>query len=220
MKYRFLKFFCGIALLLISSMSRAEDIMAGDVIAFNDGYTTLIKLTDGIKILKNLGDEYIEFDLKSPDTNFEDDTHFWLSKDIGVHFSSAKNEDFASYDKDLLSAHMKWELEYWKKGCKKLESKTRNDLIGSKKDIRVTEVIMTTDNPNDQKEHKLFSITILAKHTVQAISISGPGVDSNSINIDKAIRDIVHSLHIVPTALDGKEIARINEGLFSKSRAK
>ena len=72
-------------------------------------------------------------------------------------------------DRDLLSAHAQWEIDYWHQHASRVESNIREDLIGPRKDVKVTEIRVYND-----KGAQLSSclIGLAAKDGVFALSLS------------------------------------------------
>ena len=48
-------------------------------------------------------------------------------------------------DNDVLSAHAQWEINYWHQHASRVESDTREDLTGTRKDVKVTEIRVYND---------------------------------------------------------------------------
>src|SRR5882757_9080307 len=48
-------------------------------------------------------------------------------------------------DTDLLAAHAQWEIDYWHQHASRVESNAREDLTGTRKDVKVTEIRVYND---------------------------------------------------------------------------
>src|SRR4051812_38176452 len=48
-------------------------------------------------------------------------------------------------DSDVLSAHAQWETNYWHQHVSKVETNNRAELIGTRKDVKVTEIGVYND---------------------------------------------------------------------------
>ena len=105
-------------------------------------------------------------------------------------------------DKDVLSAHAQWEIDYWHQRASRVESNNRADLIGTRKDVKVTEIRVYND-----KGAQLSSclIGLAAKDGVFALSVSPAKKD-----IDPLVKELVSSFKLVPRTLDAEETKRLS----------
>ena len=101
----------------------------------------------------------------------------------------------------VLSDHVQWELSYWREHARRAESVTRDDLRGSREDLRVTEIRI--DN-NEGTQTVIYMIGLASKEGVFALAIS-PAEKS----IDSLVRDIVGSFKLVQRKLDADETSRV-----------
>src|SRR5438034_10893158 len=72
-------------------------------------------------------------------------------------------------DKDLLSAHAQWEVDYWHQHASRVESNNRADRIGTRKDVKVTEIRVYNDKGAQLSS---YLIGLAAKDAVFALSLS------------------------------------------------
>jgi hypothetical protein len=106
-------------------------------------------------------------------------------------------------DRDLLSAHAQWEVDYWHQHASRVESNIRADLIGTRKDVKVTE-IRVYDNKGAQLSSYLIGLA--AKDGVFALSVSS----SAKKGLDQMVKELVSSFKLVPRNLDADEAKRLS----------
>jgi hypothetical protein len=85
------------------------------------------------------GNEYAEFRVIGNGSKLQDAYHILLQKGVGMMVSFVEKKELQN-DTDLLSAHAQWEIDYWHQHASRVESNTREDLTGTRKDVKVTEV--------------------------------------------------------------------------------
>jgi tetratricopeptide (TPR) repeat protein len=157
------------------------------------------------------GNEYVEFRVIGNGAKLQDPYHILLQKGVGMMVSFVDKKELQN-DMDLLSAHAQWELNYWREKANKVESTTREELSGARKDLRITEIRVFN------KEG--------ARMTSYLIGLgSGDGVFVLSISpidkgVDSMVKEIVHSFKLVHKKLDAAEIKRISSGLASPAPAR
>jgi hypothetical protein len=105
-------------------------------------------------------------------------------------------------DTDLLSAHAQWEIDYWHQRASKVESNTREDLTGTRKDVKVTEIEVYNDKGAQMSS---YSIGLAAKDGVFVLSISSAKRD-----VDPLVKELVSSFKLVPRKLDAEEAKRLS----------
>jgi hypothetical protein len=72
-------------------------------------------------------------------------------------------------DRDLLSAHAQWEINYWDQRASRVETNTREDLTGTRKDLMVTEIRVYND---EGAQMSSYLIGLGAKDGVFVLSVS------------------------------------------------
>ena len=105
-------------------------------------------------------------------------------------------------DTDLLAAHAQWEINYWHQHASRVESNTRKDLTGTRKDLKVTEVKVYNDKGAQLSS---YLIGLSAKDGVFALSLSPAKKD-----IDPLVKELVSSFKLVPRTLDAEETKRLS----------
>jgi hypothetical protein len=85
------------------------------------------------------GNEYAEFRVIGNGAKLQDAYHILLQKGVGMMVSFVEKKELQN-DRDLLSAHAQWEINYWHQHASRVESNIREDLIGIRKDVKVTEI--------------------------------------------------------------------------------
>src|SRR5207247_11187160 len=103
-------------------------------------------------------------------------------------------------DRDLLSAHAQWEIDYWHQHASRVESNNRADLIGTRKDVKVTEIREYNDKGAQLSS---YLIGLAAKDGVFALSVSPAKKD-----IDPLLKQLVSSIKLVPRNLNAEETNR------------
>src|SRR4051794_3495947 len=91
-------------------------------------------------------------------------------------------------DKDLLSAHAQWEVDYRHQRASRVESNNRADLIGTRKDVKVTEIRVYNDKGAQLSS---YLIGLAAKDGVFVLSVSPA-----KKNIDSLIKELVSSFKL------------------------
>jgi hypothetical protein len=104
-------------------------------------------------------------------------------------------------DTDLLSAHAQWEIDYWHQRAGKIESNTREDLTGTRKDVKVTEIKVYSDKDAQMSS---YLIGLTAKDGVFVLSVSPAKKD-----VDPLVKELVSSFKLVPRNLDAEETKRL-----------
>jgi len=166
-----------------------------------------IRAQEGYLGLFGHNSEYAKFQIEGKAIQLQDAYHMLLTSNTGMMVTFADKKEFGTGE-DLLSEHVKWELNYWRSNSAMVESNTRNDLIGGRKDIRVTEIKISR---GDGKYLNSYLIGLASKEGVFVLSISP--VDKN---IDPVVKKIVNSFTLVNKQLDAQEIKRISQELKSK----
>ena len=98
-----------------------------------------IKTSNGWNGAYAHGNEYAEFRVTGNGAKLQDPYHILLRKGVGMMLSFVDKKELQN-NTDLLSAHAQWEIDYWRQHASRVESNTREDLTGTRKDLKVTEV--------------------------------------------------------------------------------
>jgi len=114
------------------------------------------------------GNEYAEFRVIGNGAKLQDPYHILLQKNVGMMVSFVDQKELQN-DKDLLSAHAQWEVDYWHQHASRVESNNRADLIGTRKDVKVTEIRVYNDKGAQLSS---YLIGLAAKDGVFALSLS------------------------------------------------
>src|SRR6266536_6314811 len=105
-------------------------------------------------------------------------------------------------DKDVLSAHAQWETNYWRQHASRVESNNRADLIGTRKDVKVTEIRVYNDKGAQLSS---YLIGLAAEDGIFALSLSPATKD-----IDPLVKELVSLFKLVPRNLDAEETKRLS----------
>jgi hypothetical protein len=147
------------------------------------------------------GNEYAEFRVIGNGAKLQDAYHILLQKGVGMMVSFVDKKELQN-DSDLLSAHAQWEISYWHQHASRVESNIRADLIGTRKDVKVTEIRVYNDKGAQMSS---YLIGLAAKNGVFALSVSPAKKD-----IDPLVKELVSSFKLVPRNLDAEETKRLS----------
>ena len=160
-----------------------------------------VKTSNGWNAAYAHGDEYAEFRVIGNGAKLQDAYHILLRKGVGMMVSFVDKKELQN-DTDLLSAHAQWEINYWHQHASRVESNTREDLTGTRKDVKVTEVKVYNDKGAQPSS---YLIGLAAKDGVFVLSISPAKKD-----IDPLVKELVSSFKLVPRNLDAEEAKRLS----------
>ena len=161
-----------------------------------------IKTSNGWNAAYAHGNEYAEFRVIGNSAKLQDPYHILLQKGVGMMVSFVDKKELQN-DTDLLSAHAQWEINYWHQHASRVESNAREDLTGTRKDVKVTE-IRVYDNKGEQLSSYLIGLA--AKDGVFALSVSSPAKKG----VDPLVKELVSSFKLVPRNLDAEEAKRLS----------
>jgi len=147
------------------------------------------------------GNEYAEFRVIGNGAKLQDPYHILLQKGVGMMLSFVDKKELQN-NTDLLSAHAQWEVDYWRQHASRVESNTREDLTGTRKDVKVTEIRVYNDKGAQMSS---YLIGLAAKDGVFVLSISPAKKD-----IDPLVKELVSSFKLVPRKLDAEEAKRLS----------
>ena len=85
-----------------------------------------VKTSNGWNAAYAHGNEYAEFRVIGNSAKLQDPYHILLRKDVGMMVSFVDKKELQS-DRDLLSAHAQWEIDYWHQHASRVESNNRED---------------------------------------------------------------------------------------------
>src|SRR5204863_2727731 len=148
------------------------------------------------------GNEYAEFRVIGNGAKRQDPYHILLQKNVGMMVSFVDQKEL-QHDSDMLSAHAQWEIDYWHQHASRVESDSRADLIGTRKDVKVTEIRVYNDKGAQMSS---YLIGLAAKDGVFALSVSSPAKK----DIDPLVKELVSSFKLVPRNLDAEETKRLS----------
>ena len=147
------------------------------------------------------GNEYAEFRVIGNGAKLQDAYHILLQKGVGMMVSFIDKKELQN-DGDLLSAHAQWEIDYWHQHASKVESNIREDLTGTRKDVKVTEVKVYNDKGAQMSS---YLIGLAAKDGVFVLSVSPAKKD-----VDPLVKELINSFKLVPRNLDAEEAKRLS----------
>ena len=160
-----------------------------------------VKMSNGWKGAYAHGNEYAEFRVIGNGAKLQDAYHILLQKGVGMMVSFVDKKELQS-GSDLLSAHAQWEIDYWHQHASRVESNIREDLIGTRKDLKVTEISVYNDKGAQMSS---YLIGLAAKDGVFVLSISPAKKD-----VDPLVKELVSSFKLVPRNLDAEETKRLS----------
>ena len=147
------------------------------------------------------GNEYAEFRVIGKGAKLQDPYHILLQKGVGMMVSFVDKKELQN-DTDLLAAHAQWEIDYWHQRASKVESNTREDLTGTRKDVKATEIRVYNDKGAQMSS---YLIGLAAKDGVFVLSVSPAKEDA-----DPLVKELVSSFKLVPRNLDAEETKRLS----------
>src|SRR6476620_11955667 len=145
--------------------------------------------------------EYAEFRVIGNGAKLQDAYHILLQKNVGMMVSFVDKKELQN-DTDVLSAHAQWEINYWHQHASRVESDTREDLTGTRKDVKVTEIRVYNDKGAQMSSHL---IGLAAKDGVFVLSVSPAEKD-----VDPLVKELVSSFKLIPQTLDAEETKRLS----------
>ena len=144
--------------------------------------------------------EYAEFRIIGNSAKLQDAYHILLQKGVGMMVSFVDEKELQN-NRDLLSAHAQWEVNYWHQHASRVESNIREDLIGRGKDVKVTEIRVYNDRGAKMSS---YLIGLAAKDGVFVLSVSPAKKE-----VDPLVKELVGSFKLVPRNLDAEEAKRL-----------
>ena len=160
-----------------------------------------VKTSNGWNAAYAHGNEYAEFRVIGNGAKLQDAYHILLQKGVGMMVSFVDKKELQN-DTDLLSAHAQWEINYWHQHASRVESNIREDLTGTRKDVKVTEVKVYNDKGAQMSS---YLIGLAAKDGVFVLSVSPAKKD-----VDPLVKELVSSFKLVPRNLDAEEAKRLS----------
>ncbi len=144
--------------------------------------------------------EYAEFRIIGNSAKLQDAYHILLQKGVGMMVFFVDKKELQN-NRDLLSAHAQWEVNYWHQHASRVESNIREDLIGTGKDVKVTEIRVYNDQGAKMSS---YLIGLAAKDGVFVLSVSPA-----KKKVDPLVKELVGSFKLVPRNLDAEEAKRL-----------
>jgi len=160
-----------------------------------------VKTSNGWNAAYAHGNEYAEFRVIGKGAKLQDPYHILLQKGVGTMVSFVDKKELQN-NRDLLSAHAQWEIDYWHQHASRVEGNIREDLIGTRKDLKVTEITVYNDKGAQMSS---YLIGLAAKDGVFVLSVSPAKKD-----IDPLVKELVSSFKLVPRNLDAQETKRLS----------
>ena len=158
-----------------------------------------IKTANGWNAAYAHGNEYAEYRVIGNSAKLQDPYHILLQKNVGMMVSFVDKKELQN-DSDVLSAHSQWETNYWHQHASRVESDNRADLIGTRKDVKATEIRVFNDKG---AQISSYLIGLAAKDGVFVLLVSPAKKD-----IDPFVKGLVSSFKVVPRNLDAEETKR------------
>ena len=152
-----------------------------------------VRIENGWKGFYVRTDKYVEYSLIGSEIKLQDSSHILLRPGLGLMVTFADKEQFGS-GKDILEAHKRWEVEYWRNRASKVESTNRDDLSGARKDLKITELTL---RKQDGAQLKVYLIAVDLKEGVFVFSVSPASRD-----IDPMVKELINSVKIVNKRLE------------------
>ena len=160
-----------------------------------------VKTSNGWNAAYAHGNEYAEFRVIGNGAKLQDPYHILLQKGVGMMVSFVDRKELQN-DTDLLAAHAQWEIDYWHQHASRVKSDTREDLTGTRKDVKATEIRVFNDKGAQMSS---YLIGLAAKDGVFVLSVSPANKD-----VDPWVKELVSSFKLVPRNLDAEETKRLS----------
>ncbi len=160
-----------------------------------------VKTSNGWNAAYAHGNEYAEFHVLGNGANLQDAYHILLQKGVGMMVSFVDKKELQN-DRDLLSAHAQWEINYWHQHATRVENNIREDLTGTRKDLKVTEIRVYNDKGAQMSS---YLIGLAAKDGIFVLSVSPAKKD-----VDPLVKELVTSFKLVPRNLDAEEAKQLS----------
>lgn len=170
-----------------------------------------VRIGNGWMGLYGHDDEYAQYSLRGSDIKLQDAYHALFNPGLGAMVAFADKKEFGDQP-DLLTAHLQWELAYWRKHAAKVESAARDDLGGARTDLRVTEIKVYNDKGS---QINVYCLALASKQGVFVLSISGPS-ESAGASIDSLLKETADSFRLVRRPLDAEEVKRVSMEIRSR----
>jgi hypothetical protein len=112
---------------------------------------------------------------------------------VGMMVSLVDKKEFHD-QKDLLSAHAQWEINYWHEHASRVKSNIRQDLMGSNNGLKVTEIKAYNDKGAQMSS---YLIGLAANDGVFVLSVSPARKE-----VDPLVKELVSSFKLAHQKLD------------------
>jgi hypothetical protein len=156
------------------------------------------------------GGEFLQFALEEG-TQMQDGYHALLTPRLAMMMTFADKKKFGGGD--MLQAHRKWELDYWRESSGSAEGKDRSDLAEGRAGVMVTELILP-----QQKGEALhaYIIGVAGNDGVYVFAVS-PVTAAD----DALVRKLIASIRLLHQELDiAAEAKRIKNQPAPEVKAK
>lgn len=147
------------------------------------------------------GKEHLQFQVTGEQAMRKDAWHFSLRPGLNMMISFVDKNSFlparARHKRkvDLLKAHLKWQLANMRKEFGKVRSRDRKDLVGRRKDVRATEIIV-----HGEKRHtmRVYLIGLATRDGVYMFAITPVDKPED----DNYARSLIGSLNLLHRPMD------------------
>jgi hypothetical protein len=148
------------------------------------------------------GTEYARFPLNGPAVQLQNANSVLVTPNLGLSIEFADKKDLDG--PDLLSAHARWEANYWREHADSLATELRADLAGSRQDVRVTQFTVLSGGGT----LVIYLVGLRSADRVFAFGFSPAGAGADSV-----VTQFVRQLELVHRPLDPAEVKRIIQSL-------
>jgi hypothetical protein len=101
----------------------------------------------------------------------------------------------------LLSAHAQWEIDYWRQHASRVEGNVRQDLVGTNKALKVTEIKVYNDKGAQMSS---YLIGLAANDGVFVLSVSPAGKETYPL-----VKELVSSFKLVHEKLNPERVKNL-----------
>jgi len=143
------------------------------------------------------GNEHLQFQVTGDEVMRKDAWHFSLRPGLNMMLGFVDKHSFlpakARHKRkaDLLKAHLKWQLDNMRKEFGKIQSRNRKDLVGSRRDVQATEIIV---HGNKRRTMRVYLIALATHDGVYMFAIT----PADKAEDDYFAQSLIASLDLIP----------------------
>jgi hypothetical protein len=152
--------------------------------------------------------EYASYSVAGREIEIVDPYHIKLDRNLGMMVTFAEKKEFSGAS-DLLTAHVEWESQYWRSQDNTVKTTTRNDLSGTRTDLRITEMEIEKAG---EKPKTVYVMALASEEGVFVLSIC---CDQSGAAWAK---EIAPSFNLTHRPLDPPEVVRVSKEILAADK--